>query len=165
MADADRLIGAIESIYTAGIDDALWPDALLAAARFTGSLAGTLEVFDKAPIAIRDFRAAGLPPMAEMAYLEHYARHNPRAEYAFGHLTRTFLTDYDILDERTMDRSPYYTKYLRSIDLRYFLSAQLFNTTHQQAVVTIQRTRRQGHVGGPDVDRMRRLLPHFRPGV
>ncbi len=162
MADADRLVGVVESIYAAGVDNTLWPAALLAAARFTGSLAGTLEVFNKAPVAMYDFRMGGLPPLAEMAYLDHYAQHNPRAHYAFRHLSQRFLTDYDVIDERGMDREPYYAKYLRSIDLRYFLSAQLFNTPHQQAVVTIQRTRREGHVNGADVERMQRLLPHFR---
>ena len=162
MAGSDRLVGVIESIYAAGADDSLWPDAILAAAHITGSRAGTLEVFDKAPLAIRELRVAGLPSLAEVAYVDHYARHNPRADYAFRHLSRVMLADYDLTDEPTMDRLPYYAEYLHSIDLRYFLSAQIFNTADQQAVITIQRTRRQGHVGAAEIAMMGRLLPHFR---
>ncbi len=163
MASSDRLIGVIERIYAAGTDEARWPDALLAAARLTGSRAATLEVFDKtSPPTIREFRVAGLPPLAEVAYVEHYAQHNPRADFAFRHLSRVMLTDYDILDERAMDRVPYYAEYLRSIELRYFLSAQLFNTDTRQAVITLQRTRRQGHIGSAEIETMRHLLAHVR---
>jgi DNA-binding CsgD family transcriptional regulator len=60
-----------------------------------------------------------------------------------------------------MDRDAYYTKYLRSLDLRYFMSGQILDTHTNQAIVSIQRTRRQGHVERADVERMRVLLPHI----
>jgi DNA-binding CsgD family transcriptional regulator/PAS domain-containing protein len=110
---------------------------------------------------LTELRVAGLPPKAEVAYLEHYCLNNPRAEYAFHHLSEEMLTDYQILDEAAMDRSAFYTKYLAPMDLRYFLSGQLFNTKSQQAVVSIQRTRRQGHVQHSEIARMRRVLPHL----
>lgn len=162
MARSDRFAATIESIYAAGVDDTRWSDALLATARLTGSLAASFEVFDKANVSLDELYTAGLPPQAEIDYLNHYSRNNPRAEYAFGHLWEVTLTDYQILNERAMDRSAYYTKYLKPIDLRYFLSGQLFNTANQQAIVSIQRTRRQGHVDRADVDLIRRLVPHFR---
>ena len=162
MADADRLLGAIESIYAAGLDEARWPEALRATAAFTGSIAATIEVFQESPMAMNEFRVAGLPSQAEIAYLDHYSRHNPRAGYAFRHLSQRFIADYQVLDETSMDRDEYYAKYLKPIGLRYFLSGQLFNTHRQQAVVTIQRTRRQGHVGRAELGKLRHLVPHFR---
>ena len=49
MADADCLLGAIESIYAAGLDEDRWPEALRATAAFTGSIAATIEVSTSRP--------------------------------------------------------------------------------------------------------------------
>jgi DNA-binding CsgD family transcriptional regulator len=162
MATTDRLLRCVESIYAAGLSGDGWTGALAALADFTGSLGATFEVFEKAPPRLIEFAVAGLPVGAETAYLDHYAQHNPRAAYAFAHLSQVFLADYQFFDEHAMDRDAYYAKYLTSIDLRYFLSAQVFNGERAQAVITIQRSRRQGHVGPIEIDRVRRLLPHFR---
>jgi DNA-binding CsgD family transcriptional regulator len=113
-------------------------------------------------LTLRDFKAIGLPDGAADPYFEHYAKHNPRADYAFRNLSKTTLCDYQFIDERGMDRDPFYAKYLASIGLRYFLSGQISNTTESQAVVAIQRSRRQGHVSRADADRLQRLLPHLR---
>ncbi len=162
MAGSDRFSATIERIYAAAADETLWADALSAAANLTGSLAASMEIFDKSPFALTELHVVGLPPRAETDYLEHYAHRNPRADYAFRHLSERTLTDYQILDERQMDGTAYYAKYLAPIDLRYFVSSQMFNTAAQQAVVTIQRTRRQGHAGREEIASMRRLTPHFR---
>jgi DNA-binding CsgD family transcriptional regulator len=162
MASAEGLVRCVEAIYAAGFGDDGWTGALAALTEFTGSVGATFEVFEKSPPRLTGFAVAGLPVGAETAYLDHYARHNPRAEYAFDHLSQVFVSDYQLIDEQGMDRNPYYAKYLTSIDLRYFLSGQVFNTERSQAIVSIQRSRRQGHVGRSEIDRMRRLLPHFR---
>ena len=162
MATTDRLLRSIEAIYAAGLGGEGWTSALVTIAELTGSVGATFEVFEKAPPHLIEFAVAGLPVGAETAYLDHYSRHNPRAAYAFAHLSQVFVADYQLIDEQGMDRDSYYAKYLTSIDLRYFLSAQVFNTERAQAVVTIQRSRQQGHVGRAEIDRMRRLLPHFR---
>jgi DNA-binding CsgD family transcriptional regulator len=41
------------------------------------------------------------------------------------------------------------------------MSGQIMDTAEAQSIVSIQRSRRQGHVEKSDVERMRRLLPHF----
>jgi DNA-binding CsgD family transcriptional regulator/PAS domain-containing protein len=46
--------------------------------------------------------------------------------------------------------------------VRYFLSGQVIDTPHAQAVVTIQRTRRQGHVGQREIELMQRVTPHLQ---
>ncbi len=162
MAKGDGLLRCIESVYAAGLNGDGWSEPLAALAALTGSVGATFEVFDKSPPQLTEFAVAGLSVGAETGYLDHYARHNPRAAYAFAHLSQVFVADNHLIDEVAMDRDPYYAKYLASIDLRYFLSGQVFDTERAQAVVTIQRSRRQGHVGDGEIDRMRRLLPHFR---
>ena len=162
MPSGDDLLTTIEAVHAAGLDDTLWPDALKRVSRLFGAVGATLENFDIRALTLRDFYIVGLPHGAADPYLEYYAKHNPRANYAFRHLSRQTLCDYDFIDERSMDRDPYYTEYLTSIGLRYFLTGQISNTPDSQAVVSIQRSRRQGHVERSDVARMRRLIPHLR---
>jgi DNA-binding CsgD family transcriptional regulator len=162
MPAGEDLLTTIEAIHAAGMDAALWPDALKRVSRLFGAVGATLENFDMRALTLRDFYIVGLPHGAADPYLEYYAKHNPRANYAFRHLSQQTLCDYDFMDERGMDRDPYYTEYLTSIGLRYFLTGQISNTPDSQAVVSIQRSRRQGHVEGSDVERMRRLIPHLR---
>ncbi|HEY7457228.1 MAG TPA: helix-turn-helix transcriptional regulator [Xanthobacteraceae bacterium] len=162
MPGHDDFVRTIGAVHSAALDEALWPDALDSVRRLFGALGATYEVFEKRPMNLLELRIAGLPPHAETAYLDYYAQHNPRAAYAFRNLSKEILTDYELIDERGMDRSAYYAKYLDSLDLRYFMSGQITNTRDTQGIVSIQRTRRQGHVGKSDVELMRRLLPHFR---
>ena len=162
MAKGDDLLHTIEAVHAAALDETLWQPALASIAKLFGSRAATLEDFDKRPMGLRYLKTAGVPPQGETAYLEYYARNNSRAQYAFKNLSKRFLCDYEFTDERTMDRDPYYTKYLGSLDLRYFMSAQLTNTDEHQAIVSIQRTKRQGHVQRGDFERMQALLPHLR---
>jgi DNA-binding CsgD family transcriptional regulator len=160
--EGNKFHAAIEAAHAAALDEALWPEALAALARLFGAAGATLEDFSKQPFGLRYFRIVGLPPRAETEYLAHYQHNNPRAEYAFCNLSQEVLYDYALIDERTMDRHAYYSRYLTSLDLRYFMSGQIMDTPDAQAVVSIQRSRRQGHVDKRDVARMRRLLPHLR---
>jgi DNA-binding CsgD family transcriptional regulator len=158
----DQLLHTIETVHAAGLDETRWPAALASIARLFGARAASLEDFEKRPMGLRYFKTAGIPPQGETAYLEYFARNNSRAQYAFKNLSKRYLYDYEFTDERTMDRDPYYTKYLAALDLRYFLSGQIANTADHQAIVSIQRTRRQGHVERGEIERMELLLPHLR---
>ncbi len=162
MAESDLFQKTVESIRSAGLNGGAWPDALIGMTRLFGSVGATLEVFQKRPMSLIDFHVEGLPERAGIEYLDHYAEHNPRAAFAFRHLSEVTLCDYQLIDESAMNRDAYYAKYLTSIDLRYFLSGQIMNTRDVQGVVTIQRSRRQGHVEQREIDWMRRLLPHVR---
>jgi DNA-binding CsgD family transcriptional regulator/PAS domain-containing protein len=162
MAKGNDLLQTIEAVHAAGLDETLWPRALMAVARQFNALGATLEDFDKRPFGLRYLQLGGLPPRAEIAYLDHYQHHNPRAAHAFRNLSQTVLVDYHFIDETGMDRNAYYSKYLKSLGLRYFMSGQLLNTRDNQAIVSIQRTRKQGHVGQDDIERLRILIPHVQ---
>ncbi len=157
-----EFLNAVERVYRAGVQPEDWPDALRLLASSFGAVGATLEIFDKRSVSLVDFHLAGLPAGAETPYVEHFARHNPRAAYAMQHLSQKVLFDYRIIDEHGMDRDPYYAEYLTSIDLRYFITAQIIDTPLLHGVVSIQRSRRQGHVQDSDVAIMKRLLPHLR---
>jgi DNA-binding CsgD family transcriptional regulator len=160
MSEEENFHATVDAVYAASTAPELWHDALRSIARLFGGVATTMEVFNKRPMGLAEFRVAGLPPRAETAYLEHYAKHNPRADYALSHLGEAVLWDAKVIDERAMDRTPYYAKYLKSIGLRYFISGQIANNRDIQAVIAVQRSPRQGHVGRRHIALMRRLIPH-----
>jgi DNA-binding CsgD family transcriptional regulator len=160
-SERDDVLAALEAAYAAALQPERWTDALDRLGRLFGAVGATLEIFDKRSMALRDLRHAGLPAGAEAPYVDYYARHNPRAAYAMRHLSRRVLFDYCLIDEAGIDRDPYYVDYLASIGLRYFITAQVVDTPELHGVVSIQRSRRQGHVEACDVARMERLMPHL----
>ncbi len=162
MAESAQFLQTVEAVYAASTAPDLWPRALVSVSRLFGGVATTLEVFSKQPFTLKEFHVAGLPSRAEIAYLDHYAMHNPRVTFALTHLSMPVLWDAEILDERTMDRDPYYAKYLTSIDLRYFISGQIADDHDTHAAITVQRTARQGHIEPRHIASMRRLIPHIR---
>jgi DNA-binding CsgD family transcriptional regulator/PAS domain-containing protein len=162
MTEGNDLLDTIEAAHAAALDESLWPAALGRLARLFGAAAASLEDFGKEPFGLRYFRSAGLPPQAQTDYLADYQTDNPRAEYAFRNLSQPILCDYVLIDERAMDRDAFYAKYLKALDLRYFMSGQIMDTPDAQAIVSIQRSRRQGHVEARDTALLRRLLPHVR---
>jgi DNA-binding CsgD family transcriptional regulator/PAS domain-containing protein len=160
MAADDRLTRTVEAIYAAGAEGGRWTDALAMVADYFGAAGATLEIFDRTTWGVVEFHQARLPEGSEVAYLEHYAADNPRIAYAVRHMSEATLCDYKLIDEQAMDRDGYYMKYLKPSGLRYFLSTQILDGAG--GIVTIQRTRRQGHVDGKQVAMMERLAPHLR---
>lgn len=162
MPDSDLFLKTIEAIYTSALERDRLPVALEATTRLLGGAGATLEVFNKPRQRHHSFDAVGVPAVAQDPYVEHFAALNPRAPYIVrqcaGHLT----WDHQILDETAMRRDPFYSEFLSNIGLRYFLGAVLENAADDIAVVSVQRTRKQGHADKREIALMRRLVPHYQ---
>lgn len=158
----DALLSTIEAVHAVGLQADLWPDAMRAVTRLFGAVGSTLEIFNKQPMTLRELHMVGIPNGAETPYVEYFAEHNPRASYAMRHLSERILFDHRLIDEREMDRDAYYVEYLAPIDLRYFMTGQILDTRDLHGVISIQRSKRQGHVEERDVRVMQRLLPHLQ---
>src|SRR5436309_2831123 len=121
MAGADELLAAIEAIYAAGLAAELWPQALAAVMNAVGGVAATLEVFDRQPLQLLEFHSFGLPPPNELKYLDQYATLNPRIPVLINGKQGDLVSDYTVLDERAMDRDPFYADFLGPVGYRYCL--------------------------------------------
>jgi hypothetical protein len=108
MARSDELLRTIESVYAAGLDDALWPRALAAITRMIGGVGTTLEVIDRGTFAHRQFGSFGIDPTCQIEYLDHYAALNPRIAPGLRLRPGEISSDYDFIDERGMDQSSFY---------------------------------------------------------
>lgn len=165
MPAGDDLLATIEAVYAAGYDCELWPDALRRVTGLFGSNAATLETFDARSSALVRFWSHGVPPAQELDYFDYYAANNPRAAYALRRPGEPLVWDYRILDEAAMDRDPYYSEFLAATDLRYFLSGDLVRSPRDMTIVSVQRSRRQGHVAQREIALMQRLIPHLQNAV
>jgi DNA-binding CsgD family transcriptional regulator len=160
MAGPDELLGAIEAIYAAGLDAELWPHALATVTQFIGGVGTTLEIIDRASRGHRFFTSFGFAPVTELKYLEDYAAENPRLAPDLQRRPGEVSVDYEMFDEREMDRSAFYMKFLAPLDLRYVVGGILARPKSEFGVLAVQRSRRQGHADRSDVARMKSLLPH-----
>ncbi|MGH6770384.1 MAG: helix-turn-helix transcriptional regulator [Xanthobacteraceae bacterium] len=161
MPKRDALLQTIEAVHAAGLDPELWPQALARTAGLFDSSAVTLERFEVPTGSLSEYHAFGVPPAQEIA-LDHFATHNPRAAHAIRHPENRLCWDYQFIDEPAMARDSYYADFLRRVGLRYFISGQFLRTPAEMAVVAVQRTPAQGHVGRASITLMELLLPHFR---
>lgn len=165
MPKADRLLTTIEAIHAAGLDGNRWPGVLSAITQIIGGAGAILEVFDKAAGRHSVFHAVGLPPPAELAYLDHWALRNPRVSHGMRQITGAITCDYQILDEAAMDRDGFYSELLPLADCRYYIAGNLQHSKRELAVVSVQRTRRQGHVDRAEIATLQRLLPHLQQAL
>ena len=162
MPEQERLLATIEAVYAAGLDGKLWPQALAEVTRTVGGVAATLETFDRRAKTLIEFHWHGLPPRNEVAYLEHYSALNPRIPALINGTPGNIVTDYTVLDERSMERNPFYADLLAPAGYRYCVGGTLEITATEGSLFSVQRTRKQGHVGKQEIARMRLLLPHVR---
>ena len=161
MASGDLYVQAVESIYACGSGEGLVSDALSATSRLLGAAGATYEVIDKAS-GLQWFCSAGIPSAAGKQYSDHFAALNPRVRPVLSQRAGEVCWDYKLMDEETMRRDAFYSEFLPSMGLRYFVSAVLEQTSDRIAVVAVQRSRRKGHVEKREIALMHRLCPHFQ---
>jgi DNA-binding CsgD family transcriptional regulator len=162
MSKHELFVEAVEAIYVSGAEDDRLSGALAAVSRLLDACGATLEVIDKTAQRHVEFCSAGLPPIPCAQYVNHFAALNPRVAPILRQRAGDVGWDHQFLDERAMARDPFYSEFLAGLGLRYFVSAVLEQTADTMAVVAVQRTPAQGHVGGDDIAWMQRLCPHLQ---
>ena len=165
MAAGDKILTTVEAIHAAGLDADLWPQALAALTDAVGGVAATLEIYRKPTFQLSEFRSFGVPPADDTAYLDDYLAINPRIPVVLTLKPGGLIWDRMVLDERSMNRDPFYTDFLAPAGLRYFIGAALPCSDQVHTFVSIQRTEKQGHVNHAAIARMRLLLPHVRQAL
>lgn len=161
MAGASELLAAIEAIYTAGLDEGLWPQALASVTQLIGGVGTTLEIFDRRSLAHLDFVSFGVPLPSEIAYLDHYVSMNPRIPDALPRKAGDTTWDYRIIDEKGIDGSEFYGDFLAPMDMRYTVVGILKTANTEFGAVAVQRSARQGHIDRSEAALMGRLVPHI----
>jgi DNA-binding CsgD family transcriptional regulator/PAS domain-containing protein len=160
IAMGDDLLSTIESIYAAGLNAELWPQALASVTQLIGGVGTTMETIDRRSLAHLEFFSFGVPPANEIAYLDHYASRSPRIQTALPLRAGELVWEYHFLNEREIDQSAFYGEFLASMDLRYSICGLLKGKHSELSAFAVQRSARHGHVDHAEIALMEQLTPH-----
>jgi len=105
MPDDDLLLQTVEAVYASGLDIDRLPEALETITRLLGATTATLEVIDKVSQRPSEFWSVGLPALARIPYVDHFATLSPRAPFSFRHPVGHVRRDNDRLRSRTSPQS------------------------------------------------------------
>lgn len=150
----------IEKLYAAAADAALWEEALRAVEDYTGSTGAVLNLVpktdDAAPVCL-----AGSFSQDDCAdYAHNYMWRCPRIAFGQSHPDVQIHFDSMILSESEMDRDPTY-EWFGKHGLRYYVAGWIGETTSHRAYMSLQRSRRQGHVDVEQVQQFSLVLNHM----
>jgi DNA-binding CsgD family transcriptional regulator len=162
----ERVLAAIDALYTAALDDARWPDALRTLATLTGSQAATFWVLNASnrptlPL----FTFIELDPTFVRDYLESAAHIDPTVQYLVTHPQQRIVHDGLVISEQEKDRHPYYDWHAQYSDLRFRLVGQACPAPGVQAGIALHRNRNAGRYEPADLDRFTFLHHHLEQAL
>src|SRR5689334_14869125 len=151
MPDNDLFLQTIEAIYGSGLDSGRWPEALKSTTSLLGGVGTFLEVIDPTQwhslfCVVGAVTGSDAPSIQRFAALASRTPSNRRLSSAFHRRAGYVAWDHQFSDEAGMARDPFYAEFLPQFGLRYFLGAVLEQNSERFAFVSVQRTRKQGHV-------------------
>ena len=166
MSDDERVLGVIDALYGAAMDEALWPDALKKLADLTGSQAASFWVLDGSEQPrLPTFTYINLDPGFIQEYLDEVAALDPTVQYLMRHPQEPVVHDGMVITESEKDRHPYYDWHHRWSDLRFRLVAQMSPAPSVQAGIALHRSRTVGRYEAADVERMTFLQRHIKQAL
>lgn len=155
----DQFSATVQKIYAAAADASLWEEALRAIEDYTGSTGAVLNLVPTQPTAV-PFVLAGSFSRADCTeYAQHYMWRCPRIAFGQSHPDIAIHFDRMILSESEMDRDATYEWYGKH-GLRYYVAGWAGESGTHRAYMSLQRSRRQGHVEPEQVEQFALLLKH-----
>ena len=156
----ERFSATIEMIYAAAVDPTLWQAALRAIEDYTGSTGAVLNLVPKSAAALPVCLAGSFSDDDCAEYAANYMWRCPRIAFAQMHPDVPVHWDHLILTEYEMDRDATYEWY-GSHGLRYYVAGWIGGTETHHAYMSLQRSRRQGHVEPENVEQFKLVLKHM----
>jgi len=156
----EQFSATIDKLYAAAADPNLWEEALRAVEDYTGSTGAVLNLVPKSPDA-KPLVLAGSFSRSDCAdYANNYMWRCPRIAFAQANPDIPIHFDRLILTESEMDRDATYEWYGQH-GLRYFVAGWLGESGTHRAYMSLQRSRRQGHVEPEQVDQFSLIQTHM----
>ena len=162
MSVDERVLGVVEALYGAAMDEALWPDALQRLTDLTGSQAASLWVLDGSEQPrLPTFTYVNFDPDFIQEYLDEVAPLDPTVQYLVRHPRQPVVHDAMFITERQKDRHPYYDWHHGWSDLRFRLISQISPAPLVQAGIALHRARSVGRYEAADIEQMEFLYRHI----
>lgn len=159
----DQLHKAISHIYDAAVDSELWPAALAETLRFVGNSGTHLWLMNDGTSEVTHSIHVGMPDKMIEEYNGEVIKECPRWGNAQKHPDRTFLFDYQHIEEDQIDSNEYYHWLQTKGDsIRYYLGGRLRVDNNLVGFQSLAFRRKEGHSQKPHLERFSRLLPHVQ---
>jgi DNA-binding CsgD family transcriptional regulator/PAS domain-containing protein len=158
----ERLLGVIETIYDAALDEALWPDALRQLTDITDSQAASFWVLDgSAQPRLPIFVSINFDPAFIAEYLDRMVPHDPTVQYLLNNPDEVIVHDGLFITEREKDRHAYYDWHARYSDTRFRLVSRMSPVPSIQAGIALHRTRQPGRYESVEIEQLAMLHRHI----
>ena len=156
----EQFSATLEMLYAAAADPTVWQAALRAIEDHTDSTGAVLNLVPKTAAALPICLAGSFSDDDCAEYAANYMWRCPRIAFAQNHPDIPVHWDHLILTEYEMDRDATYEWY-GSHGLRYYVAGWIGGTESHHAYMSLQRSRRQGHVEPENVDQFKLVLKHM----
>ena len=156
----EQFSATIEKLYAAAADAALWEEALRAVEDYTGSTGAVLNFVPKTDDAAPVCLAGSFSQDDCAEYAHNYMWRCPRIAFGQSHPDVQIHFDSMILSESEMDRDPTY-EWFGKHGLRYYVAGWIGETSSHRAYMSLQRSRRQGHIDVEQVHQFSLVVNHM----
>lgn len=156
----DQFSATIEKIYAAAGGSVSWEEALRAVEDYTGSTGAVLNLVPNVESALPVCLAGSFSESDCADYAHNYMWRCPRIAFGDQHPDLPIHYDWMILSESEMDRDATYEWYGKH-GLRYYVAGWIGKTATHRAYMSLQRSRRQGHVEPQHVEQFGLVLRHM----
>lgn len=156
----DQFSATVEKIYSAASGELSFRDALLEIENLTGSTGAVIDLVPISPTIRPATLSGSFSEENCLEYSRDYQAICPRIRHAISHPDIPIHYDYAFINEGEMNRDPVYDWFGKH-GLRYYLGSPVAKTDNYLAFVSLQRTRRQGHVEARDIKLFDALRPHL----
>lgn len=160
-----RVLALIDQIYTAAVDDTLWPTVLGDLRTLLDCDGSTLFFTDNSLRPIDSFFGSNVSPESVSAYRAHYHSVDIRLHRSIPSGIGKIVTDGDLVDEAVINGHEFYQDFLRPIGHRYIISAILDLGDGAFAFASCHRGLNQDHADQQMIDQAALLIPHLRRGL
>lgn len=150
----------VEKIYAAAAGATDWADALRAIEEYTGSTGAVLNFVPKNDLALPICLAGSFSDNDCAEYAQNYMWRCPRIAFGLSHQDVPIHFDRMILTEYDMDRDATYEWYGKH-GLRYYVAGWIGESGTHRAYMSLQRSRRQGHVEPKQVEEFALVVKHM----
>ena len=159
----DQLDKAISRIYDAAVDSQLWPEALAEILRFVGNSGTHLWLMNGQTSEVTHSIHVNMPDKMIEEYNGDVIKVCPRWANARKHPDRTFLFDYQHIDEGRIDSNEYYHWLQTKGDrIRYYLGGRLRVGSSLEGFQSLAFRKQEGHSQKKHLERFSRILPHVQ---
>lgn len=150
----------VAALYRAAAGGMAWSEPLRMVGDAVGGAFTLIGVVDKATSRTSSITSEAFAPERRDLYRGRYFSINPRVKYSARSPAGKVFFDAALARDVELGRHPYYAEFLAERGFTHFISANLINLPSRRVNLSVQRSRRAGHVDEAQVRAFESLVPH-----